>query len=83
LQRSAGIETGPGTTGESIAEQRRGLSRRPIPSDEFGPVARKRAGLAGCAEERNPIAELRVVGVGREQRAGVGVHTRRHEPSFA
>ena len=85
LQRAAGIEPGAASAREPVAQERRRLAERAVAPDELAAVAGVRASGLGGVPEGDPVRELRVVGVAREDRAGrrrrCSVTTNRRSPA--
>ncbi len=83
LQRRARVETGAGPSAEALAKERRRRRQRPVTSDELDAIGGVRLRRLAGAEERQGPGPLRVVGVGREHRAGHRIDVGDHEPVLA
>ena len=74
LDRGAGIQGGSHLAGKVYARHRGRSAQRTVAPQEFSPIAGYGAGRIVHVEERNPVAELRVVRVARKQCAAIRVN---------
>ncbi len=76
LDRGAGIQSGPHLAGKPRPSHGRRTPKRAVTPEELRPVAAYGPSRIVHVEKGNPVGELRVVGVPREERAAVGVDLR-------
>ena len=73
LDRGAGIQSGPHLAGKPRTGHGGRTPKRAVAPEELRPVAAHGPGRIVHVEERDPVGELRVVGVPREERSAAGV----------
>src|SRR5208282_193345 len=74
LYRGTGVQSSPRSPGHPGSSHGSRIPKRAVAAKELSPIAGHGAASIVYVEEGNPVGELRIVGVPREQCAAVGVN---------